>query len=199
MRRLLISGLAAGCMSTSMAHGAEITERTTYFMVQGATFAELDRALGMSGPLLSGGERHSGATKVSFSRNLEFAPQKTGCRLSRTNLKLDLVTTLPQWNAPRGADGKTRTMWKVLQRYIGEHEAHHSEIAKTWLDRMNAELIKLPAEPSCAQMEVVATRRAREMLLAHEKAQRDFDRKEARVVDAQLESRLAAATRTAAR
>ncbi len=186
-------------MSTGLAHGAEITERTTYFMVKGATFAEIDRALGVSGPLLSGGERHSGATKVSFRRNLEFAEKKGGCGVSRTNLRLDLVTTLPQWNAPRGADPKTRTMWKVLQRYIAEHEAHHSKIAKSWLERMNLELLGLPPERSCAQMEVVATRRARELLLGHEKAQREFDRSEARVVDAQLESKLAAATRQAAR
>ncbi len=199
MRRLLISSLVAGCMTTGVAHGAEITERTTYFMVQGATFAEVDRALGMTGPLLSGGERHAGATKVTFSRDLEFAAQKTGCRVSRTNLRLDLVTTLPRWNAPAHADRKTRTMWTVLQRDIAQHEKHHSEIAKTWLNRMNRELLALPAEPSCARMEVVASRTAHELSLGHAKAQQGFDRAEARVVDSRLNQKLAAATSQASR
>lgn len=199
MRRLLICGLAAGCMSTGLAHGADITERTTYFMVKGATFADLDRALGATGPLLSGGERHAGSTKVTFMRDLEFASQKTGCRVSRTNLRLDLVTTLPRWNAPQKADPRTRTMWKILQRDIAEHEAHHSAIAKTWLDRMNQELLALPAEASCARMEIVATRRSQELQMAHAKAQHGFDRTEARVVDSRLNDKLAAATKRNAR
>lgn len=199
MRRLLISGLAAGCMSTGIAQGAEITERTTYFMVQGATFAELDHALGMTGPLLSGGERHAGSTKVTFTRDLEFKPQKTGCRVARTNLRLDLVTTLPRWNAPRKTDAQTRTMWRVLQRDIAEHEARHSKIAKDWLDRMNRELLALPAEASCARMEVVATRLSQQLQMAHAKAQNGFDRSEARIVDSRLNSKLAAATKQATR
>ncbi|RIY03596.1 DUF922 domain-containing protein [Aureimonas flava] len=199
MRRLLISGLAAGWMATGVAHGAEITERTTYFMVQGATFAELDRALGMTGPLLSGGERHAGSTKVTFSRDLEFASRKMGCQVSRTNLRLDLVTTLPRWNAPGRADPQTRTKWKILQRDIAEHEAHHSKIAKTWLDRMNRELLALPAEPTCARMELVATRRVHELQLDHANAQVGFDRAEARVVDSRLNGKLAAATGKAIR
>lgn len=194
MRRLLIFGLAAIGSLTGIAHGAEITERTTYFMVQGATFSEVDRALGMTGPLLSGGERHAGATKVTFARNLEFAAGKTGCTVSRTNLRLDLVTTLPRWNAPAHADRAARSMWKVLQRDIAEHEERHSAIAKTWLNRMNRELLALPSEPSCAQMELVATRFARELLLDHAKAQQGFDRAEAKIVDSRLNAKLAAAT-----
>lgn len=194
-----MSCLAAGCITTGSADAAEITERTTYFMVTGSTFSEVDRALGMTGPLLSGGERHAGSTKVTFARDLEFKAQKTGCRVSRTNLRLDLVTTLPRWNAPQKADGKTRTMWKVLQRDIADHEEEHSRIAKTWLNRMNTELLALPAEPSCARMEMVATQHAQVMLLAHAKAQQGFDRKEAKVVDSRLHSKLAAAVKQASR
>ncbi|SFF06322.1 Predicted secreted Zn-dependent protease [Aureimonas phyllosphaerae] len=198
MRRLLISSLAAGCMFTGSAHAAEITERTTYFMVRGATFAELDRALGTNGPLLGGGERHAGATKVTFTRDLQFDIQKTGCRIARTNLRLDLVTTLPRWNAPRGADARTRTMWKVLQRDIAEHEAKHSTIAKNWLDLMNRELLALPPEPSCARLEVKAAHLSQQMQMAHAKEQNGFDRAETRVVDSRLNAKLAAATKRAA-
>lgn len=196
MRRLLICSLAAGCISTGLAHAAEITERTTYFMVRGATFAELDKALGSNGPLLGGGERHAGSTKVTFSRDLEFKTEKTGCRVSRTNLRLDLVTTLPRWNAPRGADVHTRTMWKVLQHDIADHEAKHTAIAKTWLDRMNRELLALPAEPTCARMEMTAARRSQEMQLAHAREQNGFDRAETRVVDSRLNAKLSAAIKS---
>ncbi len=196
MRRLLICSLAAGCMSTGLAHAAEITERTTYFMVRGATFAELDKALGSNGPLLGGGERHAGSTKVTFSRDLEFKTEKTGCHVSRTNLRLDLVTTLPRWNAPRGADVHTRTMWKVLQHDIAEHEAKHTAIAKSWLDRMNRELLALPAEPTCARMEMTASRRSQDMQLAHAKEQNGFDRAETRVVDSRLNAKLSAAIKS---
>lgn len=194
MRRLLLSGLAAGCLSTGLAHGAEITERTTYFMVQGATFDELDRALGAAGPLLSTGVRHRGSTDVTFSRDLQFKPGKTGCRLTRTNLQLHLVTNLPRWNKPGQVDKTTRTKWTILQKEIADHEARHSKIAKKWLNRMNRELLSLPAEATCVQMELVATRRARELVVEHDKDQVTFDRNEARVIDSRFSEKVAAAT-----
>ncbi|WP_182085765.1 DUF922 domain-containing protein [Aureimonas sp. ME7] len=190
MRRLLFSCLAAGFLTPGLAFAGSVTERTTYFMVKGSTFAEIDRALGLKGPLLSGRERRAGATEVSFTGDFQYQAQKLGCALKRTNLRLDLHTTLPRWNAPSGADAQTKAMWKVLHKDIATHEAKHGEIAKSWLRRMEKELIALPPSADCAKMEAIATRRSNQLLLAHEKAQRDFDMQEAKVVDARLRDKL---------
>lgn len=194
MRRLLMSGLAAGCLSTGLAHGGEISERTTYFMVQGATFAELDRALDASGPLLSSGRRHVGSTDLIFTRDIEVENGKSGCRVVRTNLELKLVTNLPRWKTPVKADKTTKTKWAILQKDIAAHEAKHSAIAKTWLDRMNRDLLTLPAEATCDKMMSVAMRRYRGLVREHDEAQMDFDRAETRVFDARVEAKVAAAT-----
>ena len=185
------AGLAILSMTPAMA--GNIKERTTYFMVKGSTFAELDRALGASGPRITslGGERRAGATQVGFDGHVTYKPVGSRCGIGNASFSLDLHTTLPRWEPPKRADAETRILWKTLHEDIVTHERHHSVIAKNWLRRIEATVSKLPAERDCPSMERVVNATTRKLLAQHARAQLAFDADESEVIDARLQRKVA--------
>lgn len=192
MKRLVLGVVLGSLAWVGPAVCGEIKETTTYFMVKGSTFAELDRALGLKGPLLASGERRAGATEVAFKGDLSYKLKGDGCRVDKARFRLDLHTTLPRWSAPSSAGPETKALWRTLHQDIVTHEAKHASIAKSWLKRLETEVGTLPAEPTCARMGIKANAATRALLLGHETAQRRFDAAEAKVIDARLARELAA-------
>jgi len=192
MKRAFVvaAGLAFLAMGPASAGG--IKERTTYFMVKGSTFAELDRALGVKGPRISaGGERRAGATQVSFDGHVTYKPVGTRCGVDKANFTLDLHTTLPRWEPPKRADAQTRILWKTLHEDIVTHEEHHSVIAKTWLRRIESTVAKLPTQRDCATMERTVNAATRKLLDQHSRAQLAFDADESKLIDSRLQRKVA--------
>lgn len=192
MRRFFVLAFGAGVLLMAPAHAGQIKERTTYFMVKGSTFAEIDRALGRKGPRIThGGERRSGATEVGFGSNVTYRQVKGGCAVDRAAFDLDLHTTLPRWEPPRKADAQTRIFWKTLHKEIATHEHQHSVIAKEWHKRIEATVAAMPPERDCAAMERKVNATARRLLDAHSRAQLAFDADEARRIDSRLQRNVA--------
>lgn len=190
MKRSLALCIFLGALSAGPALAGEIRERTTYFMVNGKSFDELNHQLGMKGPELGRGERHAGSTEVSFKADLSYKEVPGGCRIGQARVKLDLRTTLPRWAAPSNSTRETRTLWKVLRDDIATHEAEHSHIAKVWLKRIEDKVRTLPAEPDCRMMESRGNEEIRAMIKRHDADQLAFDAAESKRIDARLKRKI---------
>lgn len=190
MRRIVVFSVALGLLSPFPALAGQIRERTTFFMVKGKTFDELNRELGKKGPDIGQGARHAGSTQVSFTGNVTYKNKPGGCGIDRARFQLDLHTTLPRWSAPRGADADTKLLWKILHDDIVTHEAEHANLAKDWLKRIERTIGALPAERTCPQMEKKVNALTRRLLKEHETAQLAFDARESRQIDARLQRKL---------
>ncbi|MBB3949586.1 DUF922 domain-containing Zn-dependent protease [Aureimonas jatrophae] len=169
------------------AMAGQVKERTTYFMVRGSTFDELEHAMGMQGPQLrSGGERHAGSTEVSFDGNATYRTVNGRCAVDRASYRLSLHQTLPRWNAPKGADARTKVLWKTFRDDVVTHENQHSTIAKSALKRIEDTVRELPPMADCAQMESKVNAAVRSIIQRHDRDQLAFDRSESRAIDARL-------------
>ncbi|WP_082659748.1 DUF922 domain-containing Zn-dependent protease [Aureimonas sp. AU40] len=190
MKRSLALCIVFGALSAGPALSGEIREHTTYFMVSGKSFDELNRQLGMKGPDIGGGDRHAGSTEVSFKSDTSYKAVPGGCRIGQARVKLDLRTTLPRWSAPSNSTRETRVLWKTLRDDIATHEAEHAHIAKSWLKRIEDKIRSLPAEANCSLMESRANAEIRAMIKHHDADQLAFDAAEAKRIDARLKRKL---------
>lgn len=190
MKRSLALCMVFGVLSAGPALSGEIRERTTYFMVNGKSFDELNHQLGMKGPDLGRGERHAGSTEVSFKADMTYRTVPGGCRIGQARVKLDLRTVLPRWSAPTSSTPETRTLWKILRDDIATHEAQHSHIAKTWLKRIEDKVRTLPAEADCTLMEKRSNEQIRAMIKSHDADQLAFDAAESKRIDARLKQKI---------
>lgn len=181
-----MASVAASLFSLPVLAG-QVKESTTYFMVRGSTFDELDRAMGMHGPQLrNGGERHAGSTQVTFDGNATYRTIGGRCGVDRASYRLSLHQTLPRWNAPKGADARTKILWKTLHDDIAVHENHHSAIAKTALKRIEDTVRGLPPMADCGKMEAKVNSTVRGIIADHDREQLAFDRSESRAIDSRL-------------
>jgi predicted secreted Zn-dependent protease len=175
---------AATCVN---AGAATISERTTYFAVRGSTLEQLDRELNRKGPTAgTSGDRHPGATQVSFGGRIAYAPDKRGCKVGRTSFTLKLNKILPRWNPPRSASGATVIVWRTLAQDIARHEADHAKIARSYVNRMESAVRNLGPRPTCKAMEAAVDATTARYLKEHEQAQRNFDLIEGREVNWRL-------------
>lgn len=199
MKRRLALCLVVYAAALGPALAGEVRERTTFFMVHGKNFDELNQQLGMKGPDLGRGERHVGATDVAFKWDATYANVAGGCRVKQARVDLDLRMMLPRWSAPSASSRETRTLWKTLRDDIAAHEAQHSQIAKAWLKRIEAKVRALPVESDCAKMETRTNSEIRAMIKLHDAEQLAFDAAEAKRIDARIAHRIEEARSHAAR
>ena len=184
-----IATLVIGSLAASLpSQAGEVTERTTYFAVRGTTLGDLDRELSRKGPHLApGGIRHPGATEVKFGGRITYKPGARSCRVAAADLRLNLVKTLPKWNAPKAASSATVIVWKTLSGDIARHEGDHAKIARLWLKKMESALRNLGPERTCEAMEARVNGVSARYLASHERAQLRFDAIEGRDVNKRLQ------------
>lgn len=186
-------------VSTLAVAAADIKERTKYFTVRGSTLEELDRELGRKGPLMTAtGLRHPGATEVKFDGRVSYTPAVRSCRVTRTELSLRLVKTLPKWNSPKSASPTVSLIWKTLADDIARHEADHARIAKSYVKKMESAIRNLAPEKTCAAMEARVNAVSASYLAAHQRAQLEFDVAEGREMNSRLKRLLKRNVREAA-
>ncbi|MER0237255.1 DUF922 domain-containing protein [Fulvimarina sp. MAC8] len=188
VRALAICAAASAfALSSAPSSAGQISESTQFFAVHGGSLAEIDRSLAQAGPVVPGsGQRHPGATSVQFDGRVSYKRVNGGCAVDRTDIKLKLKTTLPKWYRPKQVDSRTALVWRTLAADIHRHEKQHSDIAVSYLKRLESALKNLRPERTCRQMEAMANRVMSRYLAEHERAQREFDVIEGREVDLRL-------------
>lgn len=188
MKRMLLAALAAASLgAVGRVEAATISERATYFNVRGTTLEQLDRELDRKGPLAgTAGDRHPGATQVSFGGRVTYASSGAACRVGRTEFTLKLVKILPRWNPPRSASAATVIIWRTLSQDIYRHEEDHARIARGYVRKMESAVRNLGPRSDCRGMEAAVNATTTRYLKEHERAQLDFDKAEGREVNRRL-------------
>lgn len=188
MKLALSVALAAASFGViGSAGAATITERATYFTLRGSTLEQLDRELNRKGPSAgTAGDRHPGATQVSFGGRVTYAPSGSVCRVGRTEFTLKLVKILPRWTPPRASSAATVIVWRTLAQDIYRHEEDHARIARRFVRQMESAVRNLGPRPDCRSMEATVNATTARYLKAHERTQLDFDKVEGREVNRRL-------------
>lgn len=188
MKPVVSAALAAALFgAVGGASAASITERTNYFTVRGSTLEQLDRELNRKGPAAgTAGDRHPGATQVSFGGRVTYAPSGSVCRVGRTDFTLRLVKVLPRWTPSRSASAATLIIWRTLSQDIYRHEEDHAKIARGYVRKMESAVRNLGPRSDCRSMEEAVNATTSRYLKEHERAQLTFDKVEGREVNRRL-------------
>ena len=156
-----------GCTSTQPAVS------TAYYDVQGTTALHLDRSIRHLGP----NDGHAiAAAEIRFVPvSLRKAEDKRGCRVAEARIKVVANVTLPRWRNRSGSTEELKQAFDSMARYAKLHEAVHVEIADGAAREMEAELLSLPPQKTCALLEKRADAVIRQVRTRHDRAQKAFD------------------------
>ncbi|OQP88292.1 peptidase [Rhizobium rhizosphaerae] len=179
LRGCLVAALLA--MPAAVTHAeTQMVKTITYFPIGGNTAEELDKALSAHGPLMkSTGARHPGATKIKFGGTVSYVSQDNRCSVGTAKVTLATRLILPRWTRRAHADKDLGLVWDTLSADIKRHEERHAEIARNYARDLERALTGLPPRADCAAMQADVAKATATVVEAHDKAQADFDRREA--------------------
>ncbi|WP_420851191.1 DUF922 domain-containing Zn-dependent protease [Rhizobium quercicola] len=189
-RKFLLVPLAALLMITEpLTAGAEtvMNKSITYFSVGGRTAAELDAALSSQGPQMrETGARHPGATRIKFGGTVSYVRRGNRCAVGSARVTLNTRLILPRWKNRNAAGRDLGLVWDTLSSDIKRHEERHAEIARNHAREMEKTFLSLPPEADCERMQARVARASEDAIVAHDKDQAAFDRREAANFDLRM-------------
>lgn len=97
-------------------------------------------------------DRAGGSHGRTHSRlRIEYAPQPVdgGCRARAPSIRLDITTTLPEWNPAEPVDGDLRERWQGVAAALQRHEGRHREHALAAARDLQAALAGLGVQADC--------------------------------------------------
>lgn len=149
------------------------TAKVTYYTVAGSTPRTIFRNILGRGPQVSGADAIASiATRAVQDGSLK----DTGgnCRMSGYRIRMTFLITRPRIARPGVLKVDDRAKWSQLNAFIIAHENRHKQ---NWLDcaaALDRHLTAMSA-PNCAQLAAKGEFMWKQMLLACDRRQREFD------------------------
>ena len=177
-----VNGLATSAFSGAPAKTSSVS--VDYYAIAGNSIQALDSQIKSKGPKI-GRNRHAVAVaRISMQPKMSFRRSAAGCAVGSANVPVNARVTLPAWTGRAEAGPALGARWDNIDRYTRLHEAVHVAVAFRHARALEAELISLSPRATCAEARRVALAVSRKALKAHDRAQRRFDRMEARRIAA---------------
>lgn len=153
--------------------------RTEYYDVRGNTPEDLRRAMLRLGPVHEG-ERVYGRTDWTLRWRYSYEPHdRWGCTVTRLDIELETVITLPRWDPPRTADPEVVRAWGRFIRALEEHEEGHRTIADAAAREARRRLRRVRA-PTCSLLGTEIDEEGQRIIAEHERRSGEYDEETAR-------------------
>ena len=178
MRRNCLALLLILLATPAQALDWKATERTEYYMVDGATGMALYRSIGEKGPKLSTGTRTIAVTDWSLKWGRDYVREGSACRLKAVRPFLEITYKLPK---PRAKlTGDTKRKWDTFVAGMAAHEKVHGELLHTMTEEVIRDTLGFTMEndPKCRTIRDAVKRLALDAYARYRTASRDFDRAE---------------------
>lgn len=97
-------------------------------------------------------DRAGGSHGRTHSRiRIEYVPQPVegGCRARTPSIRMDITTTLPEWEPAVPVDSGLRERWQAVAAALQRHEGRHREHALAAARDLQAALAGLGVQPDC--------------------------------------------------
>jgi predicted secreted Zn-dependent protease len=170
----LSSGVALQTFSLAAADG--VTVKTNYYAVSGATVRELWQSLQQQRPWKS---KFSFAARTDWTMrwSYQFGEEGDRVRVSRFELRTDIVMVLPRWIPPKNADEEVVRRWARYLRALMLHEAGHVTIAQQATADIRRQVSALPAYGSRAELREGLVATVHELQDRFRQQDRDYDQR----------------------
>jgi predicted secreted Zn-dependent protease len=176
-----LAGLAvAASLALALPAVAKVTETTRYYKITGKTGMELLRDMNRKGP------RHGFLTKAiaqtQFKTDLrgDIVRQNGVCRTKNAGYSMRITYVYPQ--PTNKLDAALAKRWRAFQATNVEHEQMHGRLGRKLVGDMNRVLrgFKMADKQSCRKAEAALTKQLDAIIVAYNKAQTEFDKREHR-------------------
>jgi predicted secreted Zn-dependent protease len=127
-----LSLLTPGVSRSAGGPGVNVERRAEYYEVNGATLAELKRALDAR---RARGEAWVGRTVTSVKVNIP-PDGRGGCRLNDASVNLTLTVILPRLAPGVRLSPRDAEQWRLAESSVADHEEEHVQIAMDGAERV---------------------------------------------------------------
>lgn len=127
-----------------------VKKQYRYYSIAGNTAAELRSQMNQLGPFDSGeGRRYDARTDWYVRWFYRYINQNQQCQINNVNTHVDVIITLPRWEASTGASRSLRVEWERYITALQLHEDGHGINGIHAGQHIYQALWSLPAYPSC--------------------------------------------------
>lgn len=174
--------LSVACLVAAACTSTDTRVSKTYYVISGATGADLDREISSKGPLK--GHALASAAIRFVPVVLEHEENEARCRFTEARFRVEADITLPRWRQSLASgDRDLKEAWKHLSAYAHAHEEMHVRIAETYAVKMGEALLAIPPKKTCKGLETAAETVVERVQKEHDRAQNRFDRAEQKRLD----------------
>jgi len=128
-----------------------VTERTTYYTIEGAREPDWVREMNDKGPIDSTGN-YWGYSHDSMSWSYSTDQVGDRCVLKDPKITLGVNIILPEWKPPAGASPKVIEKWRNLAEAMTRHEGEHANNARDAANETVALMRAHPSDASCKKL-----------------------------------------------
>jgi len=170
MGRLALSAFAliAGAATAT----PTLVEREVEYEIAGRDAAALNRAIAERGPRDDAGMPRTAHTRYDARWRYGFREFGGRCNVTRVELTVEIVVTLPRWIDAERGDPALRQRWTDFRAAVARHETGHVELARDMAQRLEDVLWRGSRPGGCegfaAELEAAAKR-----VLAEDRARQD--------------------------
>ncbi|MEM7302240.1 MAG: DUF922 domain-containing protein [Pseudomonadota bacterium] len=186
---------ALACIVTVITHVSElvipvdadarvrVSERNTFYAVRGKDGPSIFREIVRKGARANG-SRHAIASahmRLQIS-NVQMKSVGNRCRVHKYKMQLRIKYVYPKWRVARRASKAVKSKWAVFYRELQRHEKTHGRIARQHATALEKEIKKASSRTTrrCHLLDRKLAKLVRNYEKRHERAQNQFDRRDAR-------------------
>lgn len=171
--------LAFDMPQVTASQGVEIRQGYRYFQVKGRDPLSLLRDFQKKAPIKGTKDNVTlGVARIRIKPSYKLAQSGDRCRVKEHNVVVDTRIFLPQWRDYGRVSPAARAWWDNFAANIREHEKVHGKIADKYARKISFQLKNAGSAATCKQLEVRVIQKANKLLIAHDRAQAAFDRRD---------------------
>ncbi|MEA5419791.1 DUF922 domain-containing protein [Spirulina sp. CCNP1310] len=156
----------------------QLTERDTFYQIQGQTAAQLLDEIQYRSPRF---DHYSGQTAIATAslkphwRMEVVQMQQQFCRVATVETHADVEYTYPQWVDYDQANPQLQQRWNQFFNAVVRHEHEHRNILMRALAKVEPAVLALPAQTDCDGVVETANSTIHSIIDASNEEQRRFD------------------------
>lgn len=176
MATMLAAGAATATHAVPAAVPLDVVDRTEHYRLQATDGPGLWREVVERGPQHPTGRRALAYTAWELGARYATRADPDGCRLLDARVRLEVVTTLPDWRPAGPTGGRLRGNWRRMLAHASAHEAEHRRHALDAARAAAVAIAAIAAGPGCAEVERRVRATLRHATGEAERRSRRFDR-----------------------
>ncbi len=146
--------------------------QTKYYHISGQSARELRHSMNEKRP---SGQLHDAFTAWNISWTYSWQQVDGGVIIQNPKLSVTIVTTLPNWSAPKDADPLLLERWRTYLRALQHHENGHATIGTQTAREIEKQLGTLPRQPNAETLKQAVETAGQRIIAAAREREKQFD------------------------